>query len=82
MIVVTGATGQLGRLVIEELLKRVPASRIVAAVRTPAKAAELAARGVLVRAADYTKPETLDSAFQGAERVLLISSSEVGQRTA
>ncbi|WP_417070051.1 SDR family oxidoreductase [Niveibacterium terrae] len=82
MIVVTGATGQLGRLVIEQLLKSVPASQIVAAVRTPAKAADLAARGIVVRAADYTKPETLDAAFQGAERLLLISSSEVGQRTA
>ena len=80
MIVVTGATGQLGRLVIEQLLKSIPASRIIAAVRTPAKAADLAARGVVVRAADYTKPETLDAAFQGAKRVLLISSSEVGQR--
>ena len=82
MIVVTGATGQLGRLVIEQLLKSIPASQIVAAVRTPAKAADLAALGIVVRAADYTKPETLDAAFQGAERLLLISSSEVGQRTA
>jgi NAD(P)H dehydrogenase (quinone) len=82
MIVVTGATGQLGRLVIEQLLKSIPASQIVAAVRTPAKAADLAAQGIVVRAADYTKPETLDAAFQGAERLLLISSSDVGQRTA
>lgn len=81
MIVVTGATGQLGRLVIAQLLQRgVSASSIVAAVRTPAKAADLAAQGVQVREADYARPTTLASAFNGAERVLLISSSEVGQR--
>jgi NAD(P)H dehydrogenase (quinone) len=81
MIVVTGATGQLGRLVINQLIERgVNASKIVAAVRTPAKAADLAARGVQVREADYTRPATLATAFKGAERVLLISSSEVGQR--
>lgn len=82
MIVVTGATGQLGRLVIEALLKSVPANQIVAAVRTPSKAADLAALGVQVREADYSKPATLDSAFAGADKVLLISSSEVGQRAA
>jgi len=81
MIVVTGATGQLGRLVIAQLIQRgVPASKIVAAVRTPPKAADLAALGLQVREADYTRPATLASAFKGAERVLLISSSEVGQR--
>jgi len=82
MIVVTGATGQLGRLVVENLLKTVPANTIVAAVRNPAKAADLAARGVLVRRADYTQPDSLDSAFAGAEKILLISSSEMGQRAA
>ncbi len=81
MIVVTGATGQLGRLVIQNLLARgVPAAQIVAAVRTPAKAADLAASGVQVREADYTKPATLASAFAGASKLLLVSSSEVGQR--
>lgn len=81
MIVVTGASGQLGRLVIQSLLRRqVPASQIVAAVRTPAKAADLAALGVQVREADYTRPDTLDAALAGAEKVLLISSNEVGQR--
>jgi len=80
MIVITGATGQLGRLVIEELLKKLPANEIVAAVRNPAKAADLAARGVQVRAADYNLPATLDAAFQGATQLLLISSSEIGQR--
>lgn len=80
-IVVTGATGQLGRLVIASLIERgVPAGEIVAAVRTPEKAADLAARGVQVREADYSRPETLPAAFAGAAKVLLISGSEVGQR--
>ncbi|MCW2586711.1 MAG: NAD(P)-dependent oxidoreductase [Frankiales bacterium] len=82
-LVVTGATGQLGRHVITELLARgVPAGQIVAAVRQPEKAADLAAQGVQVRQADYTKPDTLRTAFAGATKILLISSSEVGQRAA
>lgn len=82
MIAVTGATGQLGRIVIDALLKKVPAGEIVAAVRTPAKAADLAALGVLVRHADYGQPETLRAAFAGVDKLLLISGSEVGQREA
>ncbi|WP_034911618.1 SDR family oxidoreductase [Erwinia sp. 9145] len=80
MIAVTGATGQLGRLVIEELLKHIPAAEIIAAVRSPEKARDLAATGVQVREADYSRPETLPAAFRGAEKVLLISSSEAGAR--
>ncbi len=80
MIVVTGATGKLGRHVIDGLLEKVPAAEIVAAVRNPEKAADLAVRGVQVRQADYTKPDTLRTAFVGAEKLLLISSNEVGQR--
>ena len=80
MIIVTGATGQLGRLVIASLLKTTPAAQIVAAVRDVAKAADLAAQGVQVRRADYNDAASLDSAFVGATKVLLISSSEVGQR--
>ncbi len=80
MIVVTGATGHLGRLVVHGLLKKVPAREIVAAVRSPEKAADLAASGVQVREADYSKPETLAAALAGADRLLLISSSEVGKR--
>ena len=81
MIVITGATGQLGRLVIQHLLARgVAANHIAAAVRSPAKAADLAALGIDVREADYNRPDTLTRAFAGASRVLLISSSEVGQR--
>lgn len=82
MIVITGASGQLGRLVIQSLLTKVPASRIVAAVRNPEKASDLTALGVQIRRADYTDSASLDAAFQGAEKVLLISSSEVGQRLA
>ncbi|MCJ7927305.1 SDR family oxidoreductase [Pantoea sp. JKS000250] len=82
MIAVTGATGQLGRIVIDTLLKKVPAAEIVAAVRTPAKAADLAALGVIVRQADYGQPETLEAAFAGVDKLLLISGSEVGQREA
>lgn len=82
MIVVTGASGQLGRLVIQSLLKTVPAAGIVAAVRQPAAVADLAALGVQVRQADYAQPATLDTAFQGATKVLLISSSAIGERVA
>lgn len=78
-IAVTGATGQLGRLVIEALKTRVPASEIVALVRNPERAAEL---GVTARAADYTAPEALEQALQGVDTLLLISSNEIGQRAA
>lgn len=80
MIVITGASGHLGRLVIEELLKTTPASQIVAAARNLDRVQDLAARGVQVRHADYDRAETLDAAFQGVEKLLLISSSEVGRR--
>lgn len=77
-IVVTAATGQLGRLVIASLLKTVPASHVVAAVRDTAKAADLAALGIQLRHADYTQPATLATAFAGATHVLLISSNQLG----
>jgi NAD(P)H dehydrogenase (quinone) len=80
MYAITGASGQLGRLVIEHLMKTVPADQIVAAVRTPAKAQDLADRGVVVREADYDQPNTLASAFKGVEKLLLISSTEVSGR--
>ena len=82
MIAITGATGQLGRLVIAALLKKVPANQIIAAVRNPQKAQDLADLGVDVRQADYSQPATLEAAFNGVEKLLLISSSEVGQREA
>ncbi len=80
MIVITGATGQLGHLVIKALLKKVPANNIVAAVRNVEKAKDIAALGVQVRQADYTQPENWDAALKDADKVLLISSSEIGQR--
>ena len=79
-IVVTGATGQLGRLVIDELLARVPATEVVAVVRDADKASDIAARGVGLRIADYSDAGSLANAFQAGETVLLISGSEVGQR--
>ncbi|NWD74930.1 SDR family oxidoreductase [Pseudomonas gingeri] len=81
MIAITGATGQLGRLVIEALLERVAASELVALVRDPLKAQDLSAKGVTVRQADYNQPQTLASALSGVERLLLISSNELGQRS-
>ncbi|HCP1035588.1 TPA: NAD(P)H:quinone oxidoreductase [Escherichia coli] len=80
MIAITGATGQLGHYIIESLMKTVPASQIVAIVRNPAKAQALAAQGITVRQADYGDEAALTSALQGVEKLLLISSSEVGQR--
>jgi NAD(P)H dehydrogenase (quinone) len=80
MIVVTGATGQLGRLAIASLLKKVPAAEIVAAVRTVEKAGDLAELGIQVRYADYSQSASWDEALKGADKVLLISSSEIGQR--
>ncbi|WP_418958515.1 SDR family oxidoreductase [Streptomyces tritici] len=79
-IVVTGATGQLGRLVIDELLATVPAQTVAAVVRDKEKAADLAERGVELRTADYDRPETLEGVFREGERVLLVSGSEVGRR--
>ncbi|BDG09976.1 SDR family oxidoreductase [Anaeromyxobacter paludicola] len=80
MFVVTAATGKLGRHAVEALLQKVPAREIAAAVRHPEKAADLAARGVQVREADYTRPGTLQAAFQAGDKVLFISSSAVGER--
>lgn len=80
MIVVTGATGKLGQLVLENLLQKRPPGEIAAAARSREKAAHWAERGIAVREADYARPDTLARAFAGAEKVLLVSSSEVGQR--
>ena len=74
---VTGATGQLGRLVIEGLKQKVAAETIVALVRNPAKAADL---GVETRAFDYTQAETLVASLQRVDKLLLISGNEIGQR--
>ncbi|MFF5361538.1 NAD(P)H-binding protein [Streptomyces scabiei] len=82
-IVVTGATGHLGRFVVEGLLEKVPAEQITAVVRSEEKAAGFAARGVKIAVADYSAPETFDGVFAAGDKVLLISSSEVDKdRTA
>ncbi|MGW3668918.1 SDR family oxidoreductase [Streptomyces sp. NPDC005141] len=75
-IVVTGATGHLGRHVVEQLLEKVPAEQITAVVRDEAKAADLAARGVRLAVADYNTPETFDGLFSAGDKVLLISGNE------
>lgn len=79
--VITGATGHLGRLVTEDLLRRgVPAGDITATGRDITKVKDLADRGVRVLAIDYDDPASLDAAFRGADRILLISASEPGRR--
>jgi NAD(P)H dehydrogenase (quinone) len=79
-VAVTAATGKLGALVVRELLQTTEPGEIVAVVRDPAKAADLAARGIQVRQAAYTDPAALRAAFTGVDSLLFISSSEVGQR--
>ena len=82
-ILVTGATGQLGRLVIDSLISRgADPQSIVAGARDTARAADLADRGVTVVALDYTQPASIAAALEGVDTVLLVSSSEVGQRAA
>ncbi|MDK1348251.1 SDR family oxidoreductase [Streptomyces sp. 378] len=75
-IVVTGATGHLGRHVVEQLLEKVPAEQITAVVRTAEKAADLAARGVRIAVADYNTPASFDGLFAAGDKVLLISGNE------
>ncbi len=77
MIAITGATGQLGRLVIAALLKRVAAEQVIALVRHPEKAADL---GVAVREFNYDQPEAMVVGLQGVDKLLLISSNELGKR--
>lgn len=73
-ILVTGATGKLGSKVVESLLKSIPASQLAVSVRNPEKAEGLRARGVEVRQGDFDQPDTLDTAFAGADRLLIISA--------
>jgi len=73
-IVVTGANGQLGRLVVSDLLERVPASELAVSVRDPSKAADLGQQGVDVRHGDFDDPASLSTAFAGASTVLIIST--------
>jgi NAD(P)H dehydrogenase (quinone) len=78
-IAITGATGQLGRLVVSSLEARVPVGELVALVRSPAKAADL---GIEAREADYDRPDTLDRALAGVDTLLLISGPVPGVRVA
>ena len=80
MIAITGATGQLGQHVVANLLKTTAADQLVAVVRNPAKAEALSQQGVNVRQADYGDEAALTKALQGVDKLLIISSSEVGQR--
>jgi NAD(P)H dehydrogenase (quinone) len=80
MYALTGANGHLGRLVIKHLLTYVPAHQIIATTRKPEQMGDIAAQGIEVRQADFTKPETLSTAFAGANRLLIISTDTVGQR--
>jgi NAD(P)H dehydrogenase (quinone) len=75
MLIVTGATGRLGSLVVDRLLERVPAEKVGVSVRDTGKASALAARGVRVRAGDFTDPASLQHAFEGADRVLVVSAA-------
>ncbi|WP_431282184.1 SDR family oxidoreductase [Humitalea sp. 24SJ18S-53] len=79
---VTGASGQLGRLVVAAIAERAGPEAVAAVVRNPAGSAALFPKGVVIRQGDYARPETLDAAFAGAERLLLISSNALGERVA
>ena len=79
MIIITGATGKLGQEIVEQLLKKVPATEIGVSVRAPEKASALAGRGVRVRQGDFGGPASLSRAFEGASQVLIISSNSSGE---
>jgi len=78
MIIVTGATGQFGSQTVQQLLERVPAEQVGVSVRDTERAADLAARGVRVRRGDFTDPDSLASAFEGAAQVLIVSANATG----
>ncbi|MFI1917200.1 NAD(P)H-binding protein [Nocardia sp. NPDC020380] len=78
MIVITGANGLLGRMVVERLLERVPAGELGVSVRDPQQSGALEARGVRVRQGDFTDPASLATAFEGADQVLIVSSNSSG----
>jgi NAD(P)H dehydrogenase (quinone) len=81
-IVITGASGHLGRSTAELVLDRVPASEVILTTRHPEALSDFAERGATVRPADFDRPETLAEAFAGGERLLLISADVVGRRMA
>lgn len=75
MLIITGATGTLGSQIVQDVLARVPAATVGVSVRDPEKASALAEAGVRVRACDFTDPASLEHAFEGADRVLVISAA-------
>jgi NAD(P)H dehydrogenase (quinone) len=79
MIIVTGANGQLGRAVTERLLERIPAGQIGVSVRDPERARGLEEQGVRVRRGDFTDPASLAHAFEGASKVLIVSTDSTGE---
>jgi NAD(P)H dehydrogenase (quinone) len=80
MILITGATGQLGTAVVKNLLKKTSANQIVALVRDESKASDLKEKGVNIRVGSYDDPASLDKAMQGIEKVLLIAGTDEGKR--
>ncbi len=78
MIAITGATGQLGRGIIQSLISRMPPGQVVMSVRDVGKAAAYAEQGVTMREGDFSRPETLATAFQGADQVLIVSVDKLG----
>jgi NAD(P)H dehydrogenase (quinone) len=82
VVVITGASGRLGRLVAEELLERMPPSELVLVTRHPEAIADLGERGATVRRGDFDEPASLAGAFEGGERLLLISTLAIGRRVA
>ena len=79
MIVVTGATGQLGRAIVDKLIERIPATQVGASVRDPEKSTDLTVRGVRVRRGDFSDAASLSHAFEGATQVLIVSSNARAQ---
>lgn len=79
-LLITGASGRLGRATVDHLLRRVDAEDLILTTRSPENLADYAERGASVREADFTRPETLERAFAGADRMLLISTDALGRR--
>lgn len=79
-VLITGASGKLGRLATGFVLEQLPASDVILVTHTPEKLAELAARGIEVRHGDFDRPESLREAFAGADRILMISTMDIGRR--
>lgn len=80
MLIVTGANGKLGRMVVQELLKRVPATQLAASVRDPLQAEDLTRKGVRVRRGDFSDAASLMHSFEGARRILIVSSNTSGHQ--